>query len=292
MAMIWKSTKTNHNTLTGTALSSWTRQQKLAVIAGFAILGVLLGISACSKQSPRSALVAAAPAATTATNALPVSAPAIVQEDATPVTAKKTNKKRPANVTYTDANSGVSFLYPRKFVLASGEKNRPELDNEFVPMNFSQAGGETVATVTLPRTLYPGTDFTAGFFGVSVNRSLSEEQCSHFAFVDTRNPDGEPVDAEKVKIGSEDMEMTSEFSGSATRQSETQYYHDYEDGACYEYVLGLGTAGFGTQEGIKPVDRDAVFSKLEKIMATVKIAPSAQQQAVNQPASGIAAGKE
>jgi hypothetical protein len=292
MAMIWKSTKTNHNTLTGTALSSWTRQQKLAVIAGFAILGVLLGISACSKQSPRSALVAAAPAATTATNALPVSAPAIVQEDATPVTAKKTNKKRPANVTYTDANSGVSFLYPRKFVLASGEKNRPELDNELVPMNFSQAGGETVATVALPKTLYPGTDFTAGFFGVRVNRSLSEEQCSHFAFVDTRNPDGEPVDAEKVKIGSEDMEMTSEFLGSATRQSETQYYHDYEDGACYEYVLGLGTAGFGTQEGIKPVDRDAVFSKLEKIMATVKIAPSAQQQAVNQPASGIAAGKE
>ena len=114
-------------------------------------------------------------------------------------------------------------------------------------MNFVQPGGVAVATVALPSGSYPGTDFASAFFNVNVNRSVSEQECAHFAFVDTRNADGEPVDAEKVKIGSTDMEMTSDFSASAIKQVETQYYHSYENGACYEYILGLGTEGFGTK---------------------------------------------
>jgi hypothetical protein len=65
--------------------------------------------------------------------------------------------------------------------------------------------------------------------------------------VDTRNSDGEPIEAEKVKVGSSDMEMTSDFTASIEQQSETEYYHRYENGACYEFVLGLGTAGYGTK---------------------------------------------
>ena len=52
-----KETKSN-NTFTGTVLSSWSRLQKLAMIAGFAILGILLAISACSKQGAKSTVVA------------------------------------------------------------------------------------------------------------------------------------------------------------------------------------------------------------------------------------------
>jgi hypothetical protein len=146
------------------------------------------------------------------------------------------------------------------------------------PMNFVQPGGVTVATVALPAASYAGTDFTSAFFNVNVNRSLSEQECSHFAFVDTRNADGEPVDAEKVKVGSKDMEMTSDFSGSAVKQAEAQYYHSYENGACYEFVLGLGTAGYGTANGVEPVDRAEVFKKLEKILASVKIQPVEQER--------------
>ena len=86
---------------------------------------------------------------------------------------------------------------------------------------------------------------------MNVNRSVSEQECSHFAFVDTRNADGEPVDAEKVKVGSTEMEKTSDFSASAIAQRETQYYHSYDNGACYEYVLGVGTARFGEKDGVE-----------------------------------------
>ena len=305
MATIWKSTnqkstnQATNNTISGTTLSSWSRQQKLAIAttAGFAIVGLLLAMSACSKQSPKPALVGVSNNASThvtpATTVTAMQVTAMQASTAAPLaTGKKSPKKRPANVTYSDANYGVSFLYPRKFALASGDKAQPQFaDIGDVLMNFVQPGGIAVATVALPEGLYPGTDFASAFFNVNVNRSLSEQECAHFAFVDTRNADGEPIDAEIVKIGSTDMEMTSTFSASAMKQDETQYYHSYENGACYEYVLGLGTAGYGSKDGIEPVNRDEVFAKLEKILATVKINPVEQAHVAEPTGTSIVRGK-
>ena len=283
-----------NNTVSWTTLSSWSRQQKLAMIAGFAILGLLVALSACSKQSSQPAPVGvsstASNPATPAITATPATSPAAAT---LPAPAKKTPKKRPANVTYSDPNSGVSFLYPRKFALTSGDKALPQLAGvDDVPMNFVQPGGVAVATVALPDSSYPGTDFASAFFDVNVNRSVSQQECAHFAFVDTSNADGEPVDAEKVKIGPTEMEMTSNFSASAMAQAETRYYHSYENGACYEYVLGLGTEGFATEGGVKHVNRDEVFAKLEKMLATVKINPVEPEHVAEQAVSGIAGGKE
>ncbi|MBZ5663581.1 MAG: hypothetical protein LAO30_03170 [Acidobacteriia bacterium] len=284
---------TNNNTISGTTLSSWSRQQKLAMIAGFGILGLLLAVSACSKQSPKPALVGVSSPASNSPTPAATATPAATSAVATPTTAtKKTHKKRPANVTYTDPNSGVSFLYPRKFALTAGDKAQPQFAVlGDASMNFVQPGGFTVATVEMPAGLYPGTDFASGFFNVNVNRSVSEQECGHFAVVDSHNIDGAPVDAEKVEIGSTDMETTSNFSASAMTQSETQYYHSYENGACYEYVLSVGTAGYGAKDGVEPVNRDEVFAKLEKILATVKINPVEQEKVAEQAVNGTT-GKE
>jgi len=300
MTTTWKSgdqkstNQATKNTISGTTLASWSRQQKLAMIAAFAILGLLLAVSACSKQSPKPALVSVSSAASNSPVSAVASAPvATPTAAALPAPTKKTPKKRPANVTYSDPNSGVSFLYPRKFALASGDKAQPQFAAPGdVPMNFIQPGGVAVATVALPGGSYPGTDFASAFFNVNVNRGVSEHECAHFAFVDTRNADGEPVDAEKIKIGTTDMEMTSNFSASAMKQAETQYYHSYENGACYEYVLGLGTAGYGANNGIEPVNREEVFTKLEKILATVKVNAVEQEHVTEQTVTSIASGKE
>src|ERR1035438_7060289 len=249
-----KSTKpTTNNTISGTTRSFWSRQQKLAMIASFVILGLLLAVSACTKQSSKPALVSVSgPAPTSATPAFTPAA-AITPTAASIAPARKAPKKRPATVTYSDANSGVSFLYPRKAVLTSGDKPQPELSAVGeVPMNFVQPGGVAVATVALPDNPYPGTDFASAFFNVNVNRSVSEQACLHFAWVDTSNADVEPVDAERVKVGSSEMERRSNSSASAVKQVESQYYHNFENGAGYEYVLGLGTEGLATEGGIEP----------------------------------------
>lgn len=293
MTTIWKSrdkksTNQATSTISGTLLSSWSRQQKLAMIAGFTILGLLLAVSACSKQSPKPALVGvSSPTATPATAAAaPVATPASAVATAP---ARKAARKRPANVTYSDPNSGVSFLYPRKFALITGDKALPQ----FAPlgdavMNFVQPGGVAIATVEAPAGSYPGTDFASAFFNVNVNRNLSEQECGHFAFVDSHNVNGAPVDVAKVKVGSTDMETTSNFSASAMTQTETQYYHNYTNGACYEYVLSLGTAGYGVKDGATPVNRDEIFARLEKILATAKINPVEREQVAESAATGSA----
>jgi hypothetical protein len=259
-------------------LSSWSRQQKLAMTAGFIILGILLGLSACSKQSAKPALVGVSePAQSVDAPAAPTTTPTTTTASATLAAPKKMHKKRPTTVTYRDANSGVSFVYPRKYELATGDKAQPQFaDMGPAPMNFVQPGGITVATVTLPDASYPGTDFTSGFFNVNINRSLSEQECSHFAFVDKRNAEDQKVDPVKIKVGATEMDMVTDFSANAMKQAEAQYYHRYENGACYEFVLGLGTAGYGS-EGVEAVDREQVFKKLEKILASVKIQPVEQE---------------
>jgi len=275
-------------------LSSWSRQQKLALIACFTILGLLLAMSACSEQSPKPALVGISSNASTP--ATPATAVTTAQANAAVpvVAAKKSPKKRPANVTYSDANSGISFLYPRKFVLTSGDDARPQFAGlGDALMNFVQPGGVAVVTVETPTGSYPGTDFASAFFNVNVNRSVSAEECAHFALADSHNVNGGSADTQKVKIGSTEMETTSNFSASALTQTETQYYHSYENGACYEYVLSLGTAGYGVKDGAEPVNRDEVFAKLEKILATVKIkiAPVEPEHVAEQTVSATAGGK-
>jgi hypothetical protein len=287
VSTIQKSTNQNsanegtNNTFSGTILASWSRQQKAAMFAGFAILGLLLVLSACSKQSSKPALIAVSGSkpGSASSDALssvePIAAATPGSASTTAATpAKKTHKKRPANVMYRDDNSGVSFLYPRKFRLASGDDALIQFAGlGDAAMNFVQPGGVAIATVEVPDGSYHGTDFASAFFNVNVNRRVTEQECEHFALVDSHNVNGAPVDAGKVKVGSVDMVTTSNFSASAMAQTETQYYHSYDNRACYEYVLSLGTAGFGTKDGAQPVNRDEVFAKLEKILATVKIKP-------------------
>ncbi len=158
-------------------------------------------------------------------------------------------------------------------------------------MNFVEPGGVAVATVELPGGSYPGTDFASAFFNMNVDRSISEQECAHFAVVDSHNVNGAPVDTEKVKIGSTDMATTSNFSASAMTQTETQYYHSYNNGACYEYILSVGTAGYGVKDGVEPVNRDQVFAKLDKILATVKVNPVEQEQVAEQAVSSVTDSK-
>src|SRR6266496_5360428 len=157
MATIWKSaTKANPNhRFSGTTLSSWSRQQKIATIATFVMLGLLLMFSACSKQSQKPAVVgisnpastapspsAATPAATTAATSVPPAAP------------KKVHKKRPLTVTYSDPNSGVSFHYPRKYQFADAGKGQPEFAGLGpVPMNFVQRSEEHTSELQSRRDL-------------------------------------------------------------------------------------------------------------------------------------------
>ena len=75
-----------------------------------------------------------------------------------------------------------------------------------------------------------------------------------------------------------DMELASSetLASEGTREEASKYYHVFENGACYELALKVTTTNIDNQGGATHVDREEVFKRLEKILATVKIAPAAE----------------
>jgi hypothetical protein len=164
-------------------------------------------------------------------------------------------------------------------------------------MNFVQPGGLALAAVELPQTGFTNTDFSSAFFNVSVHKTLTADQCTEFAVpqakaapqvsttegtsATTPVPATAPASSEtqsasgsKLMLGDLELRATEAVSGEGTRQSDSKYFHVFQNGACYEFGLNVTTVA--SEDGVtKHVDRDKVFDRLEKILATVKINPIA-----------------
>jgi len=205
------------------------------------------------------------------------SAPA-VQAAVKPI-RKKVVRKVPATVTYVDKTAGVSFQYPRKYALETGDAANELVSSGPVPMDFVQPGGVALAAVAMPESAYPNSDLSSAYFNVSVNKALTAEQCGEFS-VPQPNP-AAPADPavqskaqlSKLMIGDMELQSTENTASQGTHEETAKYYHVFENGACYEFALKVVTTGIENQSGEKHVDRDQVFQRLEKILATVKINP-------------------
>jgi hypothetical protein len=183
------------------------------------------------------------------------------------VIEKKKAIKRASTATYKNSTYGISFRYPKTYTMLTPEKDSKESAwPDPVTMNFSEPGGETLTTLVLPGTR------ASSYFKTSVNKGVTAEQCSKFASVpeSTEASTNPPVDADddsivpaKTNILGVEFAKTESF----TDQSEARYYHHFENGACYEFALGVEDAPGTT----KPVDHLQVFDKLERILTTVKI---------------------
>jgi hypothetical protein len=192
---------------------------------------------------------------------------------------KKVVRKAPVTVTYADKTSGVSFQYPRKYSLETGDAANQLVASDPVPMNFVQPGGVAIAAVTLPTSVYPNGDLAAAFFDVSVNKALTAEQCGEFSEAKPTTPaDGTApaaAQASKLMIGDMELQSSETVASQGAREEKAKYYHGFENGTCYEFALKVATTGVET-EGGKHVDSKEVFQRLEKILATVKITPTTE----------------
>jgi hypothetical protein len=238
---------------------------------------------------------------------VPAPAPAPIMQAESKLAPKKIVHKRPATVNYADKNSGVTFEYPRRYAIETGDAATQLVASNPIPMNFVQPGGVALAAVELPETGFVNTDFSSAFFNVSVNKTLSADQCSEFAVPQPKSvakpetattevaqqdspsqpkvesaPSADPTTAEKpstdmnpnskLLVGDIEFRATEAVSGEGTRQNDSKYFHVYQNGSCYEFALNVTTNA--SEDGItKHVDRDKVFSRLQQILSTVKINP-------------------
>jgi hypothetical protein len=254
-------------------VNSSTRRARMiggaATAAATAVLAlmVVLDFNGCSKSNNKNAQAqpsiqnTGAPAVATSQ---PVDQP---EKKVEAVIEKKKAIKHASTATYKNSTYGISFRYPKTYTMLTPEKDSKESAwPDPVAMNFTEPGGETLTTLVLPGTR------ASSYFKTSVNKGVTAEQCSKFATTPepTEAVTNPPVDAEDdsiVPVKSNILGVEFAKTESVTEQSEARYYHHFENGACYEFALGVEDAPGTT----KPVDHLQVFDKLERIMTTVKI---------------------
>ena len=311
-------TRINLSNTQETSFLTWGKNASALVFA--AVLIVCSIAVGCSSEKPKPVTInnpiPAAEPQTQPTPAMPVA-----QAENKPEHKKPVVRKRPATVNYADKTYGLTFEYPRRYAIETGDAATQLILSNPIPMNFVQPGGVALAAVELPETNYVNTDFSSAFFNVSVHKSLTADECGQFAVpaqkstaksdpapisevkseaatantgskvddvkknapqestakLDSSTPSStEPMakalDANQLLIGDMQLRATEAVSGEGTRQSDSKYFHLYQNGACYEFALNLTTDA--SEEGlVKHVDRDRVFNRLEQILHTVKITP-------------------
>lgn len=259
----------------------------IAVISAL-LIGSLLTVG-CSKEksTPASSETQVSPNQAAlnqaALNQPTTPAPMVAASTTTAVpagTAKKVVRKRAVNVTYKDQTYGVSFRYPWTYALKNGDA----LDST-ATMDFVKPGGGAAVLIEVPKGFYPDTDLASAHFLVNVNEGLTEAECGQFATPQPVPADQGVVQPEKVSLGGMELQEVEDISGEDTKQSDTKYYHLFQNGNCYEFALSLSTEAVGDDETVRPVDREKVFRRLETILATVKINPEAASQVAAAPAT-------
>ncbi|MGB6473294.1 MAG: hypothetical protein WBF04_04355 [Candidatus Sulfotelmatobacter sp.] len=79
----------------------------------------------------------------------------------------------------------------------------------------------------------------------------------------------------KLMLGDLELQSAEAVAGEGNQQSDTKYFHVFQNGGCYEFALNVTTMAHETEGTMKHVDRDKVFNRLAAIMASVKINPVA-----------------
>jgi hypothetical protein len=304
------------NTRENSFLTWGTNASALVFAAVLIVCSVAVGCSS-DKPKPISTNIQI-PAVQTQPQPMP--ATPVAQAENKPAPRKPVVHKRPATVNYADKTYGVSFEYPRRYAIETGDAATQLILSNPIPMNFVQPGGVALAAVELPETNYVNTDFSSAFFNVSVHKTLTADECGQFAVpaqkstaksdaasiaevkpetatptkgsakvddvkkdaphestakLDSATPSSseltaKTLDANQFLIGDMQLRATEAVAGEGTRQSDSKYFHLYQNGACYEFALNVTTDA--SEEGlVKHVDRDHVFKRLEQILHTVKI---------------------
>jgi hypothetical protein len=237
---------------------SWRSIYLPAICAGIVMSIVLFVAVACSKnEKPMTGGISApSPAVTNPSPDTSVAAKV-------PEKPKSVKKHRPANATYVNGTYGVSFSYPRKYSLISGSKN----STAPVQTGFLTPGAVQIATVDMPDSSYPETDFSAALLNVSVNPGMSAEDCAQFGPTPAGKDDAK---AASIKLGANQFTTLEQMSGEMARQADMKYFHVFKNGACYEFALDVETSRKADEE-LAQVDRGQVFKQLEKIVTTARI---------------------
>jgi hypothetical protein len=244
----------------------WIGKYRAAILGSSLMCVGLLGVYGCTKKSeqhisvvsPNSPILPSIKVDTAASTTAPVAPKRIVQ-------------RRSPTGTYTNDAYGISFRYPLSYKLKTWDA--PVGDVKPASMEQSTDGDPAeipLATVQMPQSMYPKTDFDDGYFSVSANRNLTDETCQQSAIV---NEDSKVM---TQAVNGVQFHWTENSTTEGDYHSEWRSYAGFANGVCYQVQLGLATSVTpepADQSDVKEVNSARVFGRLNSILSSVKIRP-------------------
>lgn len=252
----------------------WSSMYLPAICAAILMAGVLFLAISWSKK-PQTMAKSNPPIQPQASATVPSTPTASVPEK-----PKKALKKhhRPATAKYVNSDYGVSFNYPVKYSLQSGDKLTA------LSVTYLKEGAVQVAAVDMPADSYPETDFAAALLNVSVSKDMTSGECMQF---NKPSKEAGAVKSTIVKLGANEYSVFEQINGEGDNKSDLKYFHLFKNNACYEFALAVDTTE--KPEDMAQVDRGKVFQQLEKILTTARIKdlqPTEVQDADKTPSTG------
>jgi hypothetical protein len=248
------------------------------VMSGVLAVGFAIALDGCSSKEKQPVQTSSAYSQSTQPMVALAQATPVASPTPEVVTKKKPVVRKPSTVIFADKKNGISFRYPGKFTLVTGEKAKNDAAlEERLPMNFVQPGGVNVTSLALPGGA------TSSMFDVRINKNLTADECGKFA-----EPGSSEVGS-NLPVDSTDglAPSTLSFNGmdftraeNVTERTDARYYHHFEaansgnqadskSGVCYEFALAVEDS----LDSTKAVDHVDPLEKLERILSTVKIKP-------------------
>ena len=168
---------------------------------------------------------------------------------------------------YTNRTYGFSFQYPSEWTLK--EANPVKLSWGYLgPVDNDLPHGTTVAAVVVPFTPDNGDNFAPEFLSVSLDTTLTADECTRFVPAHKRWARPDPLANHPAKkIGAIQFTEAEDDSAGAGHDRYAQYYHVFENRSCYEFELGL-------VENTDMAEDKADLQDLKAILATVTIRPT------------------
>jgi hypothetical protein len=185
------------------------------------------------------------------------------------LTVEKMAERAAISLQYSNEEYGVAFDAPKGYILRESEL--PEMDRGLgylgpIPMHFAAPGGIRLATVEPPQGLHLGTNFVNEFFTVSALYGSMEAVCADFNI-----PAESRGAAVTRRVDGIQFRGFAEHSAASMHQYNGIYLHAFVNETCYEIGYGVATAGSISSDGLKNINQDNLFRKLEKFLDSVRI---------------------
>ncbi len=159
--------------------------------------------------------------------------------------------------TYSNEQFGFEVKYDKAYALSTSK------DQE----NYFRTNGKTLASISIPQSFFPGTNFGSASVTFAVRENTSYDECNYYSL------DGKT--SIPLIIGDTQDAFVTEFDGAAAgTHYKTKLAHIplTDNSICYELNQTIGIANIGNYEpgAVKEVDESLVWNKLSEILSTFK----------------------